>query len=237
MLTLHPPTDSMTNATIPHADLLPTRAYHLVDAENWPSIQRNGLLSTARLIARDGLRGARAAPFSQYRAETMRLPSGAVIRDQKPMPPAALQRCLDPGLTPQAWYVLVNAKVFFWLQTERLDRHLAACGARPQIVLAIDLPALLARHGPRAFVTPFNVGNARRRPAPRGTRSFVPVESWLASRWQSEARTGETPRAASHPPAELAVEGAVADVMDLVVAVRPVPPGATAGPRKEEPWN
>lgn len=231
------PTEAMTKKPIPHAEPLPARAYHLVDAENWPSIQQSGLLSTTRLIARDGLRGARAAPFSGYRPETMRLPSGAVIRDQKPMPPDALMRCLDHGLTPQAWYALVNAKVFFWLQPERLDRHLAACRARPQIVLSIDLQALLARHGRRAFVTPFNVGNARRRPAPRGARSFVPVETWLASRWQSEARIGESPRAASHAPAELAVEGAVPDVMEMVVAVHPVSPGTKAGRGKEQAWN
>jgi hypothetical protein len=231
------PTEAMTKQPIPRAEPLPARAYHLVDAENWPSIQQSGLLSTTRLISRDGLRGSRAAPFAGYRAETMRLPSGAVIRDQRPMPPDALMRCLDPGLTPKAWYALVNAKVFFWLQPERLDRHLAACGARPQIVLSVDLQALLVRHGRRAFVTPFNVGNARRRPASRGVRSFVPVESWLASRWRSEARTGEPPRAASHPPAELAIEGAVPDVMEMVVAVRPVPPGARASPRKEPSWN
>jgi hypothetical protein len=237
MLTRHAPTDSMTKTPIPRAGPLPARAYHLVDAENWPSIQQSGLLSTTRLIARDGLRGVRAEPFLDYRAETMRLPSGAVIRDQRPMPPEALMRCLDPGLTPQAWYALVNAKVFFWLQPERLDRHLAACGARPQIVLSVDLQALLARHGRRAFVTPFNIGNARRRPAPRGARSFVPVGRWLDSRWQGEARDGEPPRAASHPPAELAIEGAVPDVMEMVVAVRPVAAGAKARPGKEQPWN
>ena len=50
-------------------------------------------------------------------------------------------------------------------------------------------------------------------------------------------RTGEPPRAASHPPAELAIDGAVPDVMDMVVAVRPVPSGTKARPGKEESWN
>jgi hypothetical protein len=201
-------------------DSLPRYAFHLADVENWPLIQRDGLLSADALIVRAGLRGKRAEPFRAYRSESMQLPSGVWIRDQRPMPPAALARCLDPDLDPNAWYALVNAKVFFWLSAERLDRHRAACGARPQTILVIDLPALVARHGARACVTPFNVGNARRRPAPRGRRTFAPLQTWLATRWATEARPGTAMRSPSHPPAELTVDHAVADLMDFVVDVR-----------------
>jgi hypothetical protein len=204
---------------------LPDRAFHLADAENWPSIERDGLYSTTALIARAGLIGGAALPFTRYRGASMRLPSGVVIRDQRPMPPEALRRCLDDGLTPDDWYRLVNAKVFFWLDVARLNRHLAACRARPQLVVTVDLQALAARHGGRAFVTPFNVGNARRRPATRGHRSFVPLEAWLAARWASEARPGDAPRARSHPPAELAIDGAVPDLTELIVATW-LPPAA-----------
>ena len=201
---------------------LPDLAFHIADAENWQAIQRLGLHSTAALIARDRLGAEAARPFASYRGENMRLPSGAVIRDQRPMPPSALKRCLDPGLSPQAWYDLVNSKVFFWLQAERLDRHLAACRARAQVVVAVDLRRMLARHGEAAFVTPFNVGNARRRPASRGRRTFVRLEAWLATRWESEAAQGRTARARTHPPAEVAIEGSVPDLMEFVVETRPV---------------
>jgi len=204
---------------------LPARAFHLADVENWPSIQRSGLHSTAALIARDRLRGRAALPFTSYRSASVRLPSGAVIRDQRPMPPETLLRCLDDGLTPDDWYRLVNGKVFFWLDVARLNRHLAACRARPQLVIEVDLRALVARHGRRACVTPFNVGNARRRPASRGHRTFVPLDAWLATRWASEAAPGGVPRARSHPPAELAIESAVPDLMALVVAATPIPSG------------
>jgi hypothetical protein len=203
-----------------HSQPLPRYAFHLADAENWPLIQRDGLFSTDALIARAGLSGKHAEPFRTYRSQSMQLPSGAWIRDQRPMAPAALARCLDPDLDADAWYALVNAKVFFWLSSARLDRHRAACGARPQIVLVIDLPGLLARHGARACVTPFNVGNARRRAASRGRRTFVPLESWLATRWAAEARPGYAARSPSHPPAELTVDHAVADLMDFVVDAR-----------------
>ena len=82
---------------------LPDRAFHIADAEYWNSIQRAGLHGTTALIAR-AARGAEAAwPFATYRGRDMRLPSGAVIRDQCPMPPSALRRCLDAGLSPGAW--------------------------------------------------------------------------------------------------------------------------------------
>jgi len=202
---------------------LPAQAFHLADAENWPAIQRVGLLSTAVLIARAGLDDAAAAPYRGHRESGMRLPSGALIRDQSPMPPAALSRCLDLGLTPRDWYDLVNGKVYFWLDQDRLARHMAACARRPQVLLTIDLAKLAARHGARAFVTPFNVGNARRRPAPRGRRSFVPLAAWLETRWKTEALPGSTARAPSHAPAELAIDDAVADIMDLVLETRCIP--------------
>jgi hypothetical protein len=195
-------------------------AFHLADAENWPLIQRDGLLSADALITRAGLRGKGAEPYRAYRSQSMRLPSGAWIRDQRPMPPAALARCLDADLDPDAWYALVNAKVFFWLSRARLDRHRAACGKRPQVVMVIDLPALLARHGARAHVTPFNVGNAMRRAAPRGRRTFVPIDAWRATRWLAETSDGGQERARSHPPAELAIDHAVPDIMDFVVKPR-----------------
>jgi hypothetical protein len=204
---------------------LPSLAFHIADAENWRAIKRMGLHSTTALIARDRLSAEEARPFAGYRNHTMRLPSGAVIRDQRPMPPSALSRCLDAGLVPQAWYDLVNGKVFFWLQVERLDRHLAACRARPQIVVAVDLRRMLARHGEAAFVTPFNVGNARRRPASRGQRTFVRLDAWLKTRWESEAPQGHPARARTHPPAEIAIEGSVPDLMDFVVETRPTSAG------------
>jgi hypothetical protein len=100
--------------------------------------------------------------------------------------------------------------VFFWLDRhgDRLDRHLSACRGRPQVLLTLDLQRLLDRHGDRAFLTPFNTGNARRAAAARGHRTFVPLAVWLESRWETES-AGKRPR--SRSPAELAIEGAVPD--------------------------
>ena len=204
---------------------LPDRVFHMVDIGNWPSIQRDGLLSTKALVRRAGLTGKAAAPFLGYRDAGRTLPTGETIRDQRPMPPGALARCLDPGLAPADWYGLVNAMVFFWLDGERLGRHRHACRTRPQIVMVIDAAALAERHGTRAFVTPFNSGNARRAAAPRGTRTFTPLVRWIEDGWASEAAPGQTPRSRSHRPAELAVRDAVPDILSLVIETRRLAPG------------
>ena len=86
--------------------------------------------------------------------------------------------------------------------------------------MIIDAGRLLAAHGHRAHLSPFNTGNARRRPAIRGRASFVPYATWLESRWASEAAAlGSRPRPASHRPVELTIGDGLPDVMDFVVSL------------------
>lgn len=201
----------------------------MADAENWTSIQRDGLFSTEELVNRAGLKGAARAAFLDYRDSSRTLPDGEIVRDQRPMPPAALARCLDAGLVPADWYALVNSMVFFWIDAERLNRHRHACAIRPQIVLVIDARKLAERHGAKAFVTPFNTGNARRRPARRGRRTFTPLLNWIQQSWASEVAPGEAPRRPTHRPVEFTIRGSVRDVMSMVVETRLLAPGAILG--------
>jgi len=206
------------------------RVFHLAEAGNWPSIREHGLLSTRALLDLAGVRGAERARIErQQRRQSMMLPNGAVVRDQNPMPPAALARCLH-GLTATQWYVLLNSKVYFWVDAERLDRQRRACGGA-QVVLVIDAARLLERHGGRAAVTPFNTGNARRQPAARGNCTFVPYAAWSEGGWAGEASAlGTRPRPKSHRPAELAIEYAVPDAMDFVHDVRHLAPHESFSP-------
>ncbi len=205
---------------------LPRQLYHLAEADNWPSIERHGLLSTRALLERAGLHGAERTRFEdQWRPDRVALPDGAVVRDQKPMPPAALERCLR-GVTPAAWYALLNERVFFWLDAERLNRMRRAYVELPQVVMTVDTERLLARHAARVALTPINTGNARRFPAPRGPHTFVPYATWLASGWASETEAvGTRPRPRGHAPVELTVADAVPDALDLVTDVRQLGPG------------
>src|SRR6516164_1551849 len=89
--------------------------YHMTEASNWPSIQRSGLLSTSRLLDLAGLSGAERYAIERHqRLRSQLLPNGATIRDQRPIPPAALARCLTGDMKPEDWYAELNRRVFFW---------------------------------------------------------------------------------------------------------------------------
>ena len=198
---------------------LPCHVYHLAEEANWPSIERLGLLPATELIVRAGLSGAdRDRLERSQRAGHTILPDGVAIRDQRPMPPAALRACLV-GMDPADWYALVNARVFFWLDPDRLNRQRAACKARPQVVLTVDADGLVRDYGHLAEVSPINSGNARRRPARRGAATFVPYAAWVKSGWASEAAAlGTNERKRTHPPAELTIVGAVPDAKRYVLS-------------------
>ena len=172
----------------------PEHIFHLAEGENLHSILEQGLLSTARLVARQALPDQqKAALLRGHRSTHLRL-SGVLIRDQVPMPPGALAPALDDGMEPGDWYALVNAHVFFWLDRKRLDRHLKACGSRSQYLMTFDAAKLLNDLSDEAYVSPINSGNARRKPARRGRDTFVPYRTWIEHGWPTGQR--------NRPPAE-----------------------------------
>ncbi len=204
---------------------LPAHVFHLVEASNWPSVQRRGLLSARRLLEEAGPPGrpsdAGGAQAARHRPDHLVLADGTLIRDQAPMPPSALARCLVDGTTPGEWYALLNSWVFFWCDRARLERQAKACAPRPQIMLTLDAERLLARHGARAALTPFNTGFARRQPASRGRSTFVPYAKWLKNVWMSEtADRSDKVRPRRHAPVELVVADAVPDVREFIVAAQ-----------------
>jgi hypothetical protein len=205
---------------------LPAYVFHLAEAANWPSIQQHGLFSTSALLDLAGIRGEEGARFErQHRPNYTELPNGVQVRDQKPMPPEALMQCLI-GMSPAEWYQLINSKVFFWLDSDRLNRQRGACEPRPQVVLVVDTDRLVARHAERIALTPINTGNARRRAARRGRCTFVPYWIWVESGWSSETEGLGTRRCErSHQPVELSVADAVPDIMRFVVRVHWLEPG------------
>jgi hypothetical protein len=208
-----------------------TFIYHMAEAANWPAIQRDGLHSASTLLDRAGVTGEERARLEQHqRLGHTELANGVQLRDQRPMPSAALETCLI-DLTPSAWYKLINARVFFWLDPARLNRQRAACEPRPQVVLTVDARRLVAAYAEKIAVTPINTGNARRRPARRGAATFVPYTTWAASAWSSEAASLGTPlRPASHPPVELTVVGSIPDIRHFVVDVQHLAPGQSFTP-------
>ena len=211
---------------------LPDRVYHLAEAANWASIQLSGLLSAGELLASTGIDARERARLNRtQRLVHTTLTSGVQIRDQCPMPPGALRRCLC-GMSPEDWYATVNSYVFFWIDPARLSRQRAACGSRSQVVMVVETASLLEAHAGRVHVTPINTGNARRRPARRGAATFVPLVEWNRSGWVSEAAALGIPlRKRTHRPVELTVRDHVRDVMRFVVDVVELSRGKAFVPR------
>jgi len=189
------------------------KVFHLAEASNLPSILEHGLLSTRRLFDLACIsEKERTERLRGHRKENERLSQSILIRDQKPMPPSALERALEDGLTPGDWYALLNDFVFFWLDESRMERQRHACGDRPQVLLTFDAPKLLETFGTDAFVSPINSGNARRKPARRGSSTLMPYDTWLANGWPSGTRY--------RPPAELLFRGTIPVKSPYLVEMR-----------------
>jgi hypothetical protein len=166
------------------------RLYHLAEADNLASILEHGLKSTEQLLDLVRLSPReRETLLRSHRSDHVRLSERVRIRDQRPMPPAALAPALQDGLDPGDWYALLNGHVFFWADRERMERQLAACGGRPQVLLMFDGEALLNRFGANAFLSPINSGNARRKPAPRSRETLIPYQVWARDGWPTGQRS------------------------------------------------
>jgi hypothetical protein len=210
---------------------LPHVVYHLAEAANWPSIRRDGLSPAALLLQRFVRDDAeRAALQQRQRPRHVVLADGVEIRDQRPLPEAALSGCLV-DLTAAQWYAMLNERVFFWIDPARVNRQHRACGTRPQVVLTIDTARLVAAYQAQVSVSPINTGNARRRPARRGAATFVPYTEWVDTGWASEAAAlGISPRRRSHAPVELTVTGAIPDAARYIVDMSPLHAGGHFSP-------
>lgn len=66
-------------------------------------------------------------------------PSNIVLLDQKPMPESRLIQVLTDGTKPRQRYELINDRVFFWVEKERLHRLL---GTRDYRALEHDVLTL-----------------------------------------------------------------------------------------------
>lgn len=193
------------------------RLYHMAHDGSWPSITAHGLLSTSALLDLYGVAGdERAAIESAWRPGSVALShprlGAAVVRDQRPLRPDLLARCLTEGMTPAEWYELLNARVFFWVSEDNLRvlRNALAYRHDPQSILTVDTARLLERHLDDVQLSSINSGSILRGGAARGPRTFRSVDEHD-----------------SHRVVELAVLRAVPDITDLVLRVeRWLPDGA-----------
>jgi hypothetical protein len=190
-------------------------AYHLADIRNLKSIQAHGLLSTQRLVELSA--NADRSILRRHRPEEKYLDFGSFIGGQGNMQRKSLKRALRSGLAPEDWFELLNSKVFFWLDLNRLNCHRAARKRQKQVVLAIDARRMLDEYAPLASVTPINSSHAMRTMAPGNLSTFVPYKKWLESGWDSEQVPGISSRPKTWWPAELAITGQIPDIARFVI--------------------
>lgn len=207
------------------ADFIATypRVYHAASALAWPSIQQNGLLSTARLMDLfdvDPL--VRSELLTQpRRASTSLHKPGlhpAVIRDQKPM--KFLDEKIEPGHSLEDFLAAINSRVFFWPNRDRLERLRQAKEYRDdeQVVLHIDTRKLVDRYEHQIQLCRFNSGAITHRNHPMRSRS-----SWVSIRrypYNEYRRTHGRDGAL----AEVTVLDAVPDILELAVNIEHLSP-------------
>lgn len=183
--------------------------YHMAERNSWASMQEHGLLSVTAILDLFKYDGAkRNAIESQWRPRKITVAhpqiGEVVIRDQKPMPPDALEPCLAGAVTSTQWYRLLNGKTFFWVGTNRLNRMLTAKAYlnEPHWVITVRTRPLLERYISNVTVTGLNTGFAFDGRL-RGPDTFKKLNEW-PSRYNV---------------AELAVEYGIPDLVAFVTSV------------------
>jgi hypothetical protein len=188
------------------ADLLERypRLYHMAEAGSWPSIRERGLLSTSALLDLfevDGDRRTEIESARRPRSVTIDHPlhGTAVIRDQIPLIPTILERCLV-GMTPGEWCETLNRRVFFWTEEERLNKLLSARAyrERPHDVLTLDTESLVEAHEEAITLAHLNTGTTVFRAPERGPETF--------------RRIADYPIENHRRVVELAVDGKIDDI-------------------------
>lgn len=195
------------------------RLLQVAEAGSWSSIERHGLLSTAALLDLFEISGSsRDAIESARRPESVKIEHAehgvACIRDNKPINVTVLRRTLV-GMPEDAWYRTLNARVFFWLAPERLDRlrKASAYRERQHDVLTIDTKLLLDSYAAVVELAPLNTGAVH--PAanyPRGAGTFRRIEDYP---WTERVRASP-----AEPIVEFTIPYAVPDIAKFVLHIR-----------------
>lgn len=198
--------------------------FHMAAEGSWQQIRRHGLLSTSAVLDLLGVSGARRRQLEEEpRAGLVVLEDESagrfVLRDQKPLHPGKLSRCLV-DMTVTEWLRLLNGKVFFWPTRRRCEQLLTARAYRAgaHTVVEVDTASLLERHGGRVSLSPINTGSVLYNPPARGRFTFVPLAEVAIEDWRRRRHGHEA-------VAEVAVDCAVPDVTALVRSVYRVEQG------------
>ena len=168
------------------------KLYHVTEPNAWPSIKKNGLLSTAHILDLFEIKGPQRDKIELTRRPTS-IPlehpvhGNLIINDNVPLSEKSLSTCLDNDLTPADWLRILNKRVFFWPDQESLDRHLGARLNRNRLreVIVVDTLSLTKTHTERVELCPINSGATIRKAARRGLETFSPLLKYSFKEWRT----------------------------------------------------
>ncbi len=194
------------------------RLFHMAEAGSWPSIKRNGLLSTSALLdlfeirrpARDPIESARRPESVQIKHPGH---GSAWIRDNKPINATVLRRTLV-GMSEPEWYRTLNSRVFFWLTEARLHklRNAPPYRKRRHDILILDTRSLLGAYAAEVELAHLNTGAVYAAATyTRGAGTFCSIDDYA---WTERVRI-----ARAQPIVELTIPYSLPDAAEYVLDV------------------
>ncbi len=198
------------------------RLFHVTTPGARVGIEKHGLLSaSAALDLFDIDSGQREKLTRNRRAQSVpvehKVHGRIVLNDNSPLSEVKLAKCLDDGMTPQAWLELLNGFVFFWPSEKRAGALANAIinQKRPRELLIFDTRSLLEDRLEKTYFSPINSGSTIHVPARRGKGTFSPVAHTSYFDWSRK-------RAMKRPDrvAEIVVKHSVPDAADHLIEVR-----------------
>ncbi len=198
------------------------RLFHVTKASAWPSIAKHGLLSTKSLLELFEIPAVRAFELlTQKRLDPTPLGhhiyGKAILSDNRPLNEKCLADCLDDGLTPKEWLLMLNARVFFFTSKMHAERLLKAESNREsqKLLLIVDTLKLAESYTDHIEICPFNSGTANPRSVPRrGMSTFSPLIKYTHQEWSS-LRSNH--KKSNDSIREVTVLGEVADVEKYLI--------------------
>jgi hypothetical protein len=161
------------------------RLFHVTSPDAHNSLFRDGLLSTASLLASYGWHATDVdvlitTPRTDFVPITSPEGRAARLSHQKPININMLRKCLHLTDTSQADYfrLLANRVFFFTTDTAASGFSRALLRAGPIDVLTIDTFALLRGGGANVEVSRYNSGSSPRSPLPKGPDTWQSLDEF-----------------------------------------------------------
>ena len=167
------------------------RLFHITDPDAIEGVRRHGLLPKSELLTLFDVEGERRRIVERHRRATgvtlqHEEHGAATLTDNVPLSTGKLATCLDDGLSPEDWMMMLNRRVFFWPSEKAMHALLGARlnRRRRRAVLVIDTLRLARRHADRMELSAINSGATLHRPARRGLATFTPLGAHPYQDWR-----------------------------------------------------